>query len=243
MVCIKRWVGGFAIAWSAACTPPTDTTDSGDPSSGGSSSTSTVTITTIQLTTGISSESDGTGPADSSGGTGSSTDGDTSTGGPDDTTGTTAAEESSTGETTYDVSWCILQYPPDVTVAVDEAFTVYVRFFADGLTNLTGSNDPAPQLQVELGYGADGSDPSMGAPWDYVAAGPNVGWGPGAPDYSPDNDEYQGDLSIGVPGIYDYAARISGDGGMTWVYCDLDDLLTGGYTPDMAGHAEVGQVQ
>ncbi|MCA9710832.1 MAG: hypothetical protein KDK70_33630, partial [Myxococcales bacterium] len=79
----------------------------------------------------------------------------------------------------------------------------------------------------------------MGAPWTFVTGTPNPGWDDVV---EPNNDEYQGELSIDTAGIYDYAARISGDSGTTWVYCDLDDLLNGGYTPDQAGHAEVGQV-
>lgn len=240
------WVGGFVIALSSACTTPSDSNETTDPTTSGPGSSSTVTITTIQLTSGIDSGGSSSGTAGSSEDGPSSSGADTTTStttGPDDTTGTTtAAEESSTGPAFYEVTWCILQYPPDVMVGVDEPFTAYVRFYAGGLTDQTGGNDPSPQLMVEFGYGEDGSDPSMGAVWTYVPGGPNVGWGPGAPGYSPDNDEYQGDLSIPMAGVYDYAARISGDGGMTWVHCDLDDLINGGYTPDQAGHAEVGEV-
>lgn len=232
-----------ALVSLIACTPPDEgpeTTDS--TTSNGGSATSDVTLTTISLPTGGPSTSGSTGVTDSTG-LDSTDEGTTATvTGTEETGSTTAGEESSTGDPVYEVSWCILQFPPSVVVSVDEVFTVYTRLFADGLTNLTGDNDPSPELVVEVGYGLDGSDPSMGAAWTYVSAIPNVGWGPGAPDYSPDNDEYQADLSIDMPGVYDYAARISGDGGATWVYCDLDDLLNGGYTPDQAGHAEVGQV-
>jgi len=142
----------------------------------------------------------------------------------------------------YDVSWCILQFPASVSVEVDEIFEIYVRLFAEGLTDLSGVNDPAPELVVELGYGLDGSDPSLGlgGPWAWVGAAPNDGYGPAAPGYSALNDEYWGDQMIGIAGIYDFAARVSGDGGGSWVYCDLDGLSEGGYTPDQAGHAEVG---
>ena len=37
-----------------------------------------------------------------------------------------------------------------------------------------------------------------------------------------------------MTGVFDYAARISGDSGTTWVYCDLDGLVINGYTPDQA---------
>ena len=76
------------------------------------------------------------------------------------------------------------------------------------------------------------------AAWTWTAATPNVGfdgndWG------EPNNDEYMADVAIDMVGTFDYAFRFSGDGGTTWVYCDLDDLLTGGYTPDQAGNAVI----
>jgi hypothetical protein len=54
------------------------------------------------------------------------------------------------------------------------------------------------------------------------------------------NDEYQYDLSFASDGTYDYAARFSADAGRTWVYCDLDDSETGGYSADQAGNAVIG---
>ena len=156
------------------------------------------------------------------------------------------AESSSSsdgGPTSYPIDWCILQYPPMVDVAVDEVFTVYVRLFAPGLTDQSGVTDPAPELLVDVGYSVDGSDPStgVGEPWTWEPASPNLGYGPGAPGYGANNDEYQHDLAIPEAGIFDYAARISGDSGATWVYCDVDGLTVGGYTPDQAGDAAVGQ--
>lgn len=246
---LARGMEGMLLAAMllAACADDGEPIDAGGPTTTtGPSPTSDVTATTIPLpidttgndgpdtaaeSTGPSSDStgpsgtDSTGPADSSGGSSSGEPGDGTTEDPG---------------TTYDVEWCRLQYPPSVEVAVSEAFTVYVRFYAAGLTEQSNGNDPAPELVVEMGYGVDGSNPAtgMGAAWTWLPGGPNVGWNDGP---EPNNDEYQGDVTIDVAGIYDYAARISGDSGNTWVYCDLDDLLTGGYTPDQAGHAEVGQ--
>lgn len=253
MVFMRTGAAGVLVLLTA-CTVGPDSMDTGlGTTTGEPPATSNITATTIPLPADSGTEDDGgdtTGAATEGGG------GSTSSGGaPGTDSGSTGpgGGETSTGEpggstddgpvgTTYDVSWCRLQFPPMADVAVSEAFTVYVRFYAAGLTDVSDGNDPAPELVVEMGYGVDGSDPStgMGAPWTWVPAAPNVGWnGPAAGE--DDNDEYQGDLSIDVAGIYDYAARISGNSGMDWVYCDLDDLLTGGYTPDQAGHAEVGQ--
>lgn len=245
----RAWIAGWLLL--AACTGGGgsdegggSTTASEDPTSGAPNTTiplppldgttsdggeSTTTAATDDGTTSGTGTSGSTGPADSSSSSSSSS------GEP--------AESSDGGPTTYDVEWCILQYPPAVEVAVGEAFAIYVRLYAPGLTEQTGVTDPAPELVVEVGYSVDGSDPStgMGAPWTWEQATPNAGYGPGAPDYSANNDEYQHELAIPMAGIFDYAARISGDSGTTWVYCDVDGLAVGGYTPDQAGDAQVGQ--
>jgi hypothetical protein len=199
--------------------PPLDSSDDAETTAG-----STDDGTTTEAGTTGTTDPDG-----SSGGTSSS--------------GEPAESSSDGGPTTYPVDWCILQYPPMVTVMVNEAFAVYVRLYAPGLSDQTGVTDPAPELVVEVGYSVDGSDPStgVGAPWTWEAATPNAGYGPGAPGYEANNDEYQHDLAIPMAGIFDYAARISGDSGATWVYCDLDGLAVGGYTPDQAGHAIVDE--
>ncbi|MEM7159730.1 MAG: hypothetical protein AAF799_43215 [Myxococcota bacterium] len=244
MAWIRTFVTSVCVA-SVGCTAGT-----GDDTTGLVTTTTTgntdPTATTIPLPT---TDDQGSGttatPTEDSSGSGSATT--AATDGSD--SGTTGEADSSSGEPEtsedtrstieYDVSWCRLQFPPAVDVAVDEVFTVYVRLFAEGLTDQSSSNDLAPELMVEMGYGPDGSNPSMGdaASWTWVAGMGNPGWDDAK---EPNNDEYWGDLAIGAAGVYDYASRISGDGGGSWVYCDLDDLLTGGYTPDMAGQAEVG---
>lgn len=224
--------------------------DGGSSSTGDGQSDITVATLPIPTTAGMDTGDDTTGGEGSSGGTTEGmTTGEPETG--DSTSNGTTSEDSSDGSTTdptedtgepnYDIGWCILQFPANVTEDEGNAFTVYIRVFAEGLTDQTGVNDPDPLLVVEVGYGDDGSDPSMGAEWTYVDAMPNDGYGPGSPDYSAVNDEYQGDLSINTAGIYDFAGRVSGDGGKTWVWCDVDGLTTGGYTPDQAGNAEIGQ--
>ncbi len=235
---------GFVVLGSFACTAQPESDDTTGLVSTTGSMTTDVTATTIPLpgdstTSGITGD-DTTGSTGEPTSDGSDSGGSGGSGGSGTSSGS-ATDPSSSGDTAgtvYDVEWCRLQHPPSVTVAVDEPFTVYVRLYVPGLTDQSTGNDPAPELVVEMGYGLDGSDPStgMGAPWSYIPAMPNVGWDDVV---EPNNDEYQADLIIDAAGIYDYAARISGNGGMDWVYCDLDDLLTGGYTPDQAGHAQV----
>lgn len=252
MHCIKGARVCVVGSWLAAACGGGGASDEDGGTTTNADDTSTSVMTTILTLPPLDGTSDGD---DATAGTdeGTTSEGTTS----DDTAGTTAASESSGGSsssgepaessdggpTSYEVQWCILQYPPMVEVDVDMAFTVYVRVFAPGLTDQSGVTDPAPELVVEVGYSVDGSDPStgVGEPWTWEAAMPNGGYGPGAPGYGAANDEYQHDLAIPTAGIFDYAARISGDSGATWVYCDLDGLTVGGYTPDQAGDAAVGQ--
>lgn len=251
MDCIKSSGACLAMLLLAACPGGGGSDDGSASTSTGDEPTSGTGVTTIPLP-----PIDGTSTigAETTAGTtvGDTTSGDTTSGstGPIDgssssSSGEPPAESSSSdgGPTSYPIDWCILQYPPMVDVAVDEAFTVYVRLFAPGLTDQSGVTDPAPELLVDVGYSVDGSDPStgVGAPWTWEPAMPNLGYGPGAPGYGASNDEYQHDLAIPEAGIFDYAARISGDSGTTWVYCDVDGLTVGGYTPDQAGDAAVGQ--
>lgn len=64
------------------------------------------------------------------------------------------------------------------------------------------------------------------------------GWN-GADVGEPDNDEYRAQVAPAA-GTYDTAYRFSGDGGVTWIYCDLDagegsDGSEDGYQADNAG--------
>lgn len=211
-----------------ATTIPIPPVTTGSSDAGGSSSGAGSTDTTAG-STGLGDS--GTTAADSTDG------GDTTT----DDGGESSSSDSGTG-VGWDVTWCILQFPDEVIEPVGTTFTVYGRVFAEGLTDQTGATDPDPLLVAELGWGPDGSDPSMGdeGAWLWTPADPNFGYGPGAPDYSAVNDEYWGELTIGVAGTHDFAVRVSGDGGLTWSYCDFDGLTTGGYTPDQAGDAQIG---
>jgi hypothetical protein len=212
----------------------------------GESTTSTTddTITTLPLTSAVPGDDDDddgevtsepdptsngdsldtTGPSDSSG---------------TDTTTTGGDESESTGDVVpVTIDWCRLQSPASVDIAAGESFTAYGRYYIETVTDQSTLNDPHPLVVAELGYGADGSDPA-GDPWTWTPGTPNPGWD-GNDWGEPNNDETMGEITIDRAGTYDYAMRLSGDGGTTWVYCDLDDLLNGGYTPDQAGDATVG---
>jgi hypothetical protein len=230
-----------------------DDGSTGQTSDNGSTSSTTVSETTIPVTVSdtaaetsvsASNTTDGSSTTDSTtDSTTTSTTTDTDTG-----NGTSTGDGTTGGLDPVTVEWCILQYPPTIPVpmsmdpvAPNEATTVYTRFYIPTVTDQTVFNDTDSRVVVEAGYGADGSDPAM-ANWDWSSMMPNPGWdgsmamgGFG----NENNDEYQGDLSFSAAGTYDYATRISGDGGETWVYCDLDGLAVGGYTSDQAGDATI----
>lgn len=224
-----------------------------DSTTGAASSSGDGVQTTIPVTSVTESSTDPTSSVSSSSSTGEFSDTDTdassSSGGETDTStsSTTGAAESSsstgagddttTGEPmAWDVEWCNLQFPPTIEGTTETMTTAYSRVYVEGLTDLTPTNNPDALLEVEFGYGDDGSDPADG--WTWVAGVPNGGWD-GSAVGAPNNDEYQGDLQFAAAGTYDYAARVSGDGGKTWVYCDLDGLVEGGYSSDQAGSATI----
>jgi len=206
------------VATTIPVTSVSDTTP--DPTTAGSTSSTSGTDTSTE------------GDTDSTSSSGSDTEGPTSTG---STGGSSSTGDSTTGGATWDIEWCNLQFPPMIEGSTATVTTAYARVYVEGLTDQTPGNDADAQLQVEFGYGADASDPAVDA-WTWVSGAGNVGWN-GNDAGQPDNDEYQGDLQFGASGTHDYAARVSGDGGESWVYCDLDGLIEGGYTSDQAGNA------
>lgn len=238
-----------AIALSG-CDDDTSPAQSG--TTGDDSGTTDEVATTIPVTsvTNTMTEPATDGSTSSTSGT-SSTDSDTDTtsssGAETDPAGSTSTgsteNTSSTGEDTtgvagtWEVEWCNLQFPSMIAGNTETITTAYARVYVEGLTDQTPGNDADKQLLVEFGYGADASDPDAGD-WTWASGVENVGWN-GDDAGQPNNDEYQGDLQFGAPGAYDYAARVSGDGGTAWVYCDLDGLVEGGYTSDQAGNAVI----
>ena len=121
------------------------------------------------------------------------------------------------------VDWCRIQAPTsDTTTEEGQYLDIYGQVFVSGLTDQSGTADPHPLLIAEVGVGPDGSDivadPSL---FNWNPATPNAGFnGPG----SDVNDEYFGSIIVPPSGAsYDHAVRFSGDGGVTWTYCDLTD--------------------
>ncbi|MCA9704228.1 MAG: hypothetical protein KDK70_00065 [Myxococcales bacterium] len=142
-----------------------------------------------------------------------------------------------TGGNTYPIGFCRLQFPTVIDEIEGTDVDVFGRVFVMGLTDLSGVNDPAPEVIGSVGYGPDGSDPAVDPSWVWTTGTPNPGYGPASPSYEPNNDEYTAVLSVpSPPGNYDFAFRFSGDGGATFTYCDgLAPGSSDGYAPANAG--------
>jgi hypothetical protein len=140
------------------------------------------------------------------------------------------------GAVTYPIDFCRLQFPTLIDEIQGTDVTAYGRLYSGGLTDISGVNDPAPEVIGYVGYGPDGTDPTVDATWVWTAGTPNAGYGPASPLYEANNDEYQAVLSVPVPGTYDFAFRFSGDDGATFTYCDGQDPgSSNGYSPVDAG--------
>lgn len=241
--CLRVFACAIALS---ACDDDTAPANSG--TTGDETGTTDEVATTIPVTSVTDATTDPTTDGSTSGtdtSTGGDTDATSSSGSDTDpqgstSTGSTESSSSTGGDTTggddsWAIEWCNLQFPPMIEGSTATITTAYARLYVEGLTDQTPGNDIDAQLQVEFGYGADASDPAAGD-WTWVSGVGNVGWN-GDNEGQPNNDEYQGDLQFDAAGTYDYAARVSGDGGEAWVYCDLDGLIEGGYTSDQAGNA------
>jgi len=123
---------------------------------------------------------------------------------------------------TWTIGFCRIQFPVTATAAADAPTTVYGRVYAAGLTTRSGMTDTDALLVGEVGTGPRGTLPSSPG-WTWTGATPNTGYGPGSAGYEVNNDEYQGSIRRAAVGVYDYAYRFSGDGGLSWAYCDLLD--------------------
>lgn len=103
----------------------------------------------------------------------------------------------------------------------------------EGLTDLTSGVDLADGFTVEVGYGPPGSDPAESEGWVFAPASPAVGWDSGAVGAPDGSDGWVGAQPAPAPGLYIVAFRVSGDGGNTWTFCDLDPGMTA-FEPDQA---------
>ncbi len=88
-----------------------------------------------------------------------------------------------------------------------------------------------PDLYVaQVGYGLRGTSPAEDPSWTWVPLQ--------VQDVNGDTIGYLGSLTVALGGYLDMAARVSSDGGYTFVFGDLDGSANG-YDPEMAGKLTV----
>jgi hypothetical protein len=151
--------------------------------------------------------------------------------------GTPGAANTSCLPPEYTVDFCRLQFPTSILDIGGAQVDVFGRIFIAGLTDVTGVNDPAVNVQMQVGYGPDGSDPAVDLTWVWSNNGaPNASYGPASPGYEGNNDEYLASMTLPAPGAYDFAVRFTGNGGDSYTYCDGDsEGSSDGYAPADAG--------
>ena len=136
-----------------------------------------------------------------------------------------------------DIDWCRTWYPAFMAIPAGGAFEVQAHVFEAGLTDQTsGAPDLIEGFYAQVGFGPDGSSPEVEPEaW---------GWSDAVPDEEPPgfvppkDDRWIGAVAIDEVGAWDFAARFTADGGLTWKYCDLDGS-SNGYSPAKAGHVSV----
>ncbi len=109
-------------------------------------------------------------------------------------------------------TWCVIQHPHEIDED-NEDRDVYGRVHSGGL-------DPS-DIVAQLGWGPTTVDPASGTGFTYVNAVYNSE--AGEPPLG-DNYEYMADLPDVLPqGTYAYVYRFSNTGGLSWIYCDIED--------------------
>jgi hypothetical protein len=111
-----------------------------------------------------------------------------------------------------EADFCNLQYPSTLSVKTGTVTElIYGQIYEAGVTEAPGA---AAGIQAEVGYGNNGTDPTVDVSWRFFSAGYNV--------QSGNNDEYMGTFTAPAAGTYAYTFRFSQDGGLKWTYCDLN---------------------
>lgn len=159
----------------------------------------------------------------------------TSTYGTDGNFGTPGAANINCATTTYTINWCNTQFPASISAEEGSVATVYGRVYIAGLTDTTVNGlDENPNVIMQFGYGANGSDATTWDTWETATA--NVGVN--------NDDEYEYDVilppSSGSP--YDYQYRVTGNGGLTWSYCDVNGYDPGNGAPASAQFDAPGEM-
>jgi VCBS repeat-containing protein len=119
------------------------------------------------------------------------------------------------------VDFAILTSPLSLTLASGQSGLVYGGVFEAGLTEAPGAT---ASMVAQLGYGPQGSDPTLGVAWNWTDAAFNT--------QILNNDEYVAAIPDDLlPGEYSYAYRFgisnNGEEPTAWTYADSDGSSNG----------------
>ncbi len=131
----------------------------------------------------------------------------------------------------YDIGWANLQWPPTINHTIGfGSYTedVYGQVWIDGVTSQPGATGG---LWAQLGAGPQGSNPDGNAAWKWIDAAFNVDAG--------NNDEFKARILPDQLGTFDYVYRYSTDGGLSWLYADLNGPIAPGTLPPNPGKLTV----
>jgi len=119
------------------------------------------------------------------------------------------------------IGWGNLQWPSDTQIVEGVITdTIYGQVWMYGVTGDAGQG---MGITAELGYGADGSTPGDDWTWFDTVYNGDVG----------DNDEYMGNLSGMLEGLYDYTYRYIYEGDDIWYYAaEIGNLTVTATTPE-----------
>ena len=127
------------------------------------------------------------------------------------------------------ITWCDLHLPSTTSISAGGVTEpMFGRVHAPGLTDAYG----APiGIIGQVGHGPAASDPRSQPGWLWFDAG----W---RSQVSSD-DEFQGALTTSSAGTYAYAYRFTDDGGLNYMFCDLDPGTADGFSPTSLGRLTV----
>jgi len=147
------------------------------------------------------------------------------------------------------VGWCNVQWPPQIPDEASgiplpragatvtwpgQSAAIYARVFAPGVTTTTGNES---LIVANVGFGPVGSDPTnpaQASEWSWQPMAYNATCSACGQNY-----EYESDPTAPAsPGMYAYAARFSGNGGVTFAYC-AGNAGTSSGQPYASGNAPV----
>ena len=108
------------------------------------------------------------------------------------------------------IAYAVLQAPKTIVHELGPTPTenIYGRVYVPGLTDEAGDPDG---ISAEVGFGAQGSDPTTWSTWQPLVYNAIC-------DACGHNYEYMGKLNPDVAGTFDLLVRFSDDGGRSWIY-------------------------